>query len=287
MTNKAAFLALAILVAACGAGQPDAKPSGVLPDSLALVRELPGLRILGFHTTTRADSQIRVRTFGFNSAESEWPFGGGVAVFDARTSELLWIHLLNGNRGAHTIAVRDFDGDKRSDVFYYAGQEEDFETTVLLNRVARPSYAFSNFTIGYSDGHSYDPLFDFDGDGRPELLVPEAQDRSSDTADEAPDCEAAMRDGSLAAEVQTEYRRLAGGLDSVNFRYGIESYPLINMFMLDRIRILSMVGTDRLVTSRFRDHLAWRIRMLERLRPLADEACHRRIDDVLAYLRAQ
>jgi hypothetical protein len=286
MMNKTIFLTLTLGLAACGAEQPESKPSGAPPDSLALVRELPGLRILGLDTVQQADSQLRVRRFGFNSAGSEWPFGGGVAVFDARTRELLWIHLLNGNTGAHTIALKDFDGDKRSDVFYYAGQEEDFETTVLLNRVARPSYAFSNFTVGYSDDHSYDPLFDFDGDGRPELLVPEAQDRLSDT-DDAPDCEAPMRDGPLAAEVKSEYRRLAGGLDSVNFRYGVEFYPLMNMFMLDRIRILSLATTPFPVTSRFRDHLAWRIRMLERVRPLADETCHRRIDDVLTYLRAQ
>lgn len=242
--------------------------------------QLPGVT---FHLDSGAitDSAFRLRTFGFQATKGDWPVGSGIAVFTP-AGALAWIHLVNGEPRPHSIGLADFDGDGRRDIVYHAGQDEQFQTTVILNRMTRDTFALTNFAEAHRDDHAYDAILDFDGDGTPELLVP--QPVAIDDSEDAPGCTEGLSVPELRDSVRAEYRRLAGRFGSLNFRYGMESYPEINLALLDSIRILSLATPDRRVTQRHRRHLDWRIGILRQMRSAGPPECYRRFDDLIAYL---
>ena len=251
-------------------------------DSSSIAAELPGLSI-SVDSGAITDTTLRLRTFAFRSTQGEWPAGGGIAVF-TRGGKLAWLHLANAELRPHTIGLADFDADGRSDIAYYAGAEETFETTVFLNRMARDGFAISNFALAWQDHLAYDPILDFDGNGKPELLMPKPRIREMGEEVDGPFCAGALSEPPLRDEVRAEYFRLAGQFDSLNFRYGSDAYPEMNMMMLDTVLIMSLADPDRRVTKKFRKHLDWRINVLKRAREKEPAACHRQIDALIAYL---
>lgn len=242
--------------------------------------QLPGVT---FHLDSGAitDSAFRLRTFGFRQGASDGPAGSGIAIFRPAGS-LAWIHLENGEPRPHSIELADFDGDGRRDIFYHAGQDDQFQTTVLLNRMTSKGFAVANFIEAHRDDRAYDAILDFDGDGTPELLVP--QPVAIDDSEDAPGCTEGLSIPAIRDSVRAEYRRLAGRFDSLNFRYGMESYPEINLALLDSIRIISLATPERRVTQRHRRHLDWRIGILRQMRASSPPECQRRLDDLIAYL---
>ena len=267
----------ALLALSCSTGSHS---SSEQTHTAAIAAVLPGLHIAA-GDLLHGDSSLRLRMFRYHSTQASWPYGTGFAVFDPR-NRLLWTRMHDGDFAPHTVQLADFDGDARTDIFMLAGEEDVFETHVFLNRVAVDAFALSNFARGFSSDEVYAAVLDFNQDGHPELLLPEKQ--GGEIGQAQVDCGAPFRDGPLAREVIDEYNRVVGPFDALNFRYGMDSYRAMNLFMLDSIRIFSASSEQRWVSRDFREHLAWRVRLLDSARDIIDSRCRHRVDAVLAYL---
>jgi hypothetical protein len=139
---------------------------------------------------------------------------------------------------------------------------------------------------GYSNPDVYPAVVDLDNDGLPELIIPEKQSHYEFDPN-VPDCISGLTLDPLASEQRKEWDRIVGRFDSFNFKYGVDWYAVPNLSVMDSVQILTLAGSTRVVTGRFRDHLKWRMTTLERVRQVLDSRCKDRIDSVLSYLSAQ
>lgn len=222
-TATAAGVVIALCVVACSHVSRTASFE-------ARVRRLtPALRLMFDPPSPTPSAPYELRRFAFVSAPPhDWPYGMGFAVSDRTSGEVLWIYLHNGDYAPHEIRWADFDGDGRDDIFFYAGSEDVFTTHLYVNRVASTRYGVSHFAQAYANDDVYAVVVDFDGDDRPELIVPEAYPPEDDP------CAATFQ--AVAAsnhEWKEEYRRLASHFDPFNFPFGASAaeYDALQLFL--------------------------------------------------------
>ncbi len=261
----------------------DMQPAADMPSPTEQVAALlPGLRIGWQDTTLPGGVPYGLLRFGYTSEGSDWPYGTGLAVLDRTSEALVWVYQHHGSFGPHTFEWADFDGDGRQDLFLLAGFEDVFQTHIYLNRIASSQFGLSNFAIGYRNDEMYAVVMDFDGDSLPELLIHEPRD--DEDSIERIRCGGISSFDDLAAEVTAEYERLVGTFDRFNYKYGVASYPVINMFVTNRIRIRQLHTRNRWVTKEFKEHLRWRLDVLDRFRSRLAPECLAPVDSTRSYL---
>ena len=196
----------------------------------------------------------------------------GVCGLVAKSSTVLWLYLHDGDFPPHQVHWADFDGDGREDLFFYAGFEDVATTHLYLNRIASDTYGVSQFARGYSNDEVYATVVDVDGNGRPELLVPDRYfDEDDPCASELHELEANN------ADVQEEYRRLTNGFGHFNFDS--------DLFLFRSVQVISVgAPPDPAKTT---NHLRWRIRILEEAMPQISEPCRARVRSVISHLERE
>ena len=175
-------------------------------------RLAPDLKMVFSQQEAGGSGELGIRRFGYVSRQSASPYGEGFAVWSHKSSTVLWLYLHDGDFPPHQVHWADFDGNRPEDLFFYAGFEDVATTHLYLNRIASDTYGVSQFARGYSNDEVYATVVDMDGNGRPELLVPDRYfDEDDPCASELHELEANN------ADVQEEYRRLANGYGHFNF----------------------------------------------------------------------
>ena len=241
-----------------------------------LTELLPGLSVRPVATDS---GPYVVDRFEFESQKHAWPYGTGLGIRSS-SGHVLWLLLHPGDYPPHQVHWADFDADGQQDAFFNAGFEEVFETHIYLNRIASDRFAVSNFATGFVDATVYAVVVDMDADGFPELLLPEAQ---TDRPEDQLNC-TYYEDTAIRREAAAEYERLAGQFDALNFRYGVDTFPVFALQLDEKIRLFRLYGDARWVTHAFPEHLRWRIGMLRRMRAGQPPECAARLDSTIEYL---
>ena len=146
-----------------------------------------------------------------------------------------------------TAFLVDMDGDGNDDVIAYGSEEIDWSTTVYLNRGG-------TFVEGYTTHVSHGTLFDFDHNGKPELLV---STRSADGLD----CEL---DSKSEAESAKYAKTVSGDFAKTHYDYGSdEDKGELEMHMREPITIIA-AREGKLVdaTKEYGEFLKWRAQTL-------------------------
>jgi hypothetical protein len=241
-----------------------------------LGRLLAGLKVKPVTDREETPGPYSIAYFSYKADAADWPYGIGFAVIERTSNEVLWVHLRDGDYPIDTVRWTDFDGDGKDDLFFHAGFEDVSETFVYVNRVASGTFALSNFASRFQSTDAYALVLDLDGDGLPELVLPEERapgDVYECIVEDSPDIDARR-------EVAAEYVRAAGRYDGFN-----STFDRDNLMMADKIRVVRLYGDDYWATDQFPAHLHWRIAMLERLKTTATAECRDRYDSVITYLR--
>jgi hypothetical protein len=189
-----------------------------------------------------------------------------------------------GDFGPHSLEWIDFDGDGKKDLFFFAGFDEALATRVYLWRLDTPSPSEEALVEVYANDSEYSVIVDFDGDGRPEILDsghPVRGQVEYDCWEYKLKTPLAVRDA-----LAVEYRSLARGFDQFNFTYNMpEDYPSMSMKILDPIRVLRIEGSSVVdVTTRYPNHLRWRLGLLREIRAANSGECLALVDSVISYL---
>ncbi len=196
----------------------------------------------------------------------------------------VWSVDWGGDFQPHSLAWLDFDGDGSKDLLLFAGFEDYFDTRVYLWRLDTSSSLEEALVEVYANGDPYSVILDFEGDGRPEILDSGNQGREY-VEDEC--WEYRLGDPQTVRDaLGVEYRSLARGYDQFNFTYNMpDHYPSVSMKILDPIRILSIEGSSVVdVTTRYPDHLRWRLGLLREIRAANSGECLALVDSVISYL---
>lgn len=237
----------------------------------------PGLNLTFDLSRTDPPGPFLIHHFSYGFAPA--PYGEGFAVSSPKTRVVLWIYLHLGDYPPHEVRWADFDGDGRLDIFFHAGFEDVATTHVYVNRVVADRFGLTQFAPAYENSKTYSVVLDFEGDGRPELLEPEAY------PDEFDPCASEFRVFESAnEEARNEYRRLAERFDSFNFKFGFDDdeYPGLSLF--ERIRVKSV--SESVMTEPVQTHLRWRLRILRSAQPHVSPGCREQVTRTEAYLEA-
>jgi hypothetical protein len=202
--------------------------------------------------------------------------GGGTPIADLR---------LNGESPPHTVRWLDFDGDGRRDLLVLWGDEDEEGTSIFLDRAG--SHARDQaFVAAYENRGQYAGVLDLDGDGRPEIVQPDAW-RGGET-EEWP-CADMEPPADVRAQAAQEYRRLTRGVRDANFTYGEEGgYEPTVMALWMPVRILAVRGARAVdVTREHAGHVRWRVGLLQRMRgaPGVTKECAAELDRVANVMR--
>jgi hypothetical protein len=220
--------------------------------------------------------------FHYAPQQGNWPYGTGISVWRDGASSPAWLYFVDGDFAPHTLVWQDLSGDSVPDLFFLAGEENEFRTTALVWREGARVTGDSLLVPVYSDSTSYAMLADLDGDRLPELIV------SGDGDDDPDNCAGVVLPPTLMKEVQAEYARVAAPYGAANFTYGASDTEASTLHLLHPVQIFSLRGGVRTdVTRRFGAHLRWRIQILEQLRPSVSPECRLTLDELVAYLRSK
>ena len=271
LTSIRLLLICGVLICSCTT-KPDSATKVKAEDSLT--RLLPGLDV---KVTRRAAAKAPypVLYFDYSSRAAKWPYGTGFAVISHDSTNVLWIHLHDGDYPVQEVFWADFDHDGKDDILFHAGYEEVAQSFVYLNRVASDYFAISNFTLGFESREQYASTLDFDHDGFPELLVSKGDEYGGDD----PCLQALSTDTTIRKAEKREYARLVGRFDSFNVDYRRGFLDLG-----DSIQIARLYGEQFWVTDQFRDHLQWRLALARRLADTAPKKCVDRYNQLIKYL---
>ena len=207
-----------------------------------------------------------------------------VWVVSDSTGRVRWVSRHESEYVPHTMLWRDLSGDGLGDVIALSGQEETFESRVFLQRRPDPARGDSTlFRLAYEDTSQYATLVDLDGDGRPEVLDPVDFTRAPE--DDAAECSVEISDA-VTREARGEYERIGRPWHAANFTYGIPDFAVSTLMLLLPLRIVQFDADSAIdATSRFPDHVRWRLRLLEQVRDATPDACRAPVDSVVTYWR--
>jgi len=209
---------------------------------------------------------------------------------DVEKPKLVW-HRIRPGPTPHHFAWVDFDDDKKEDLFVLSGQEDVAWTEIYLNRG-------KTFQQILSFDKEYGVVVDADRDEKPDLFL------ASKREDEHYACLGLELSSSLAAQVKDKYLSISAKYKDANYTYEMpEDYPLLNMYMLQKIQILRFSKRHQKMmdeTNRFQDHIAWRINLLEKLMKARDkihwdgevlqstrEECYRQVNSTIQYWKSR
>lgn len=236
----------------------------------------PGLEVTFEECSGKPPLPYSVHCFSYGQSP-EWPYGQGLAVASARSGAVLWIYLHPGDYAPHEIHWADFDGDGRYDIYFLAGEEDEFTTSVYLNRIVADRFGVSHFVTGYYNPDVYAVVVDFAADGVADLIVPEPYVEPADVcADELREFE--RRDH----ESRDVYVRLAGRFDSLNPRFGREEEEVPGFALFDRIEVVRLGKTFS--PEPVREHLRWRVAKLRDSLTKVSPGCHDRVIQTIEHL---
>jgi hypothetical protein len=257
---------------------PSPPPKTESPPSIQeqVQRVTPGLQLEFDPKRVDASGPYALHRFSYRS-RGPWPYGEGFAVVSPRSKIVLWVYLHHGDFPPHEIRWARFDEDDKPDLFFHAGYEDVAGTYVFVDNVAADAFGLTNFIPEYENKEVYAVVLDFEGDGRPELLEPEAwSDVMDDCASEFQAFERSSR------ELREEYQRLAGPFDSWNLKFGVPEDPQFALSLFERVTIKNVArGTE---TEQIREHMRWRVRTLLSAKPRLSASCRERVDGIVAYL---
>lgn len=223
------------------------------------------------------------RIFHYAAEQGNWPYGTGISVWRNGALTPAWVYFVDGDFPPHTMVWQDLSGDDAPDLFFLAGEEDEFRTTALVWREGAGVTNDSLLVPIYSDSNSYAMLADLDGDRLPELI---ASGESGES--EATPCEDVVLPPTLKKAVQDEYVRIAAPYAKANFTYGASDHEAWTLHLMHPVRIFSLRGGVRTDVTRSLDaHLRWRIQILEQLRPTVSRECQLTLDTLLGYLRLE
>ena len=299
LTTRAA-LALLALGAACDRSARRADPATASPERARehvqreLTRRFPELdfafRAPDTATTAPSERPAPYRTlwFTYQMRGQEWPYGSGFALWldiDGDRAPRWW-YLHRGDSGPGQIFWADLNDDRRSDIYFLAGEEDVYSTYLFVNRGDASAFTDSAFTLAYSSENDYSTLVDLDADGTPEII--DSGHPGDQHVDFPPGCDILEIPPDVRDDAAREYRRIVGAFGGANFDYGRSGSELEMLHLLDPVRILRARGAGvEDVTRDFPDHLRWRAGLLERLRGAGGgEACRRAIEEVLGRMEA-
>lgn len=266
-------MAVAIVTGGCTAARVT-QPS--VDEQIA--RVTPGLKLTFEAAPTDERAPYGMRRFSYGLAQPGWPYGEGFAVFSHSTETVLWVYLHHGDFPPHEIRWADFDGDRRLDMFFHAGFEDIATTYVYVNRVAADTFGVSQFAIGYENTDVYAVVLDFDGDDRPELLVPEPYGEDDACASEFHEFEVSRTD------VRNEYRRLASRFDDFNFKFGQPPDEYAGLSLFEKVYVQGVGHSAE--SEHLREHLLWRLGILRGASKQISAGCRDRVWQTISYLEA-
>ncbi|HWL40291.1 MAG TPA: hypothetical protein VNO75_08640 [Gemmatimonadaceae bacterium] len=229
-----------------------------------------------------AGRAFNARTFHYAAEQGNWPYGTGISVWRDGASTPAWLYFVDGDFSPHNLVWQDLSGDGVPDLFFLAGEDDEFRTTALVWRDGPGVTDDSLLVPIYSDSTSYAMLADLDDDGLPELIASGHGKEASD------DCMGVVLSPRLSEVVKAEYARIAAPYAAANFTYGASGTEASTLHLLHPIQISSLRGgVRRDVTHRFGAHLRWRTQILGQLRRSVSPGCRLTIDQLLAYLQSK
>lgn len=278
-----AFASLFSLAAACAepAKAPQSQPAaGVSATSAATWPLLPRRRLVTLDSARPIPGRaFSVRIFHYAAQQGNWPYGTGISVWRDGASTPAWLYFVDGDFPPHTLVWRDLSGDSVPDLFFLAGEENEFRTTALVWRQSDEATSDSLLVPIYSDSTSYAMLADLDGDALPELVA------SGDGDEDPENCTGVVVPAPISKAIQAEYTRVAAPYGAANFTYGMSGTEASTMHLFHPVKIFTLRnGVQTEVTRRLDAHIRWRINVLEQLRPSVSPECQSTIDDLLGYM---
>ena len=157
----------------------------------------------------------------------------------------------------------DFNGDGKKDVFLQQGLEDWFSTVLFLNDLPK------GLIRSFVSRDQYSVIVDMNQDGVPELLNydPAFRRRFAD-ADGEDHCGWGEKPDEFHRDAAKEYERVAKNYRALNFDYNFDKpeLPLLNSFDKITVKGFDVGNPKKLVdqTSRYGDHIQWRIQFLEK-----------------------
>jgi hypothetical protein len=271
-----AISATVILATICGVACSTATETASIETQVRVLT--PALRLTFEASSGTMPMRYAFRRFRFVSEPPhDWPYGTGFAIADRTSGQLLWFYLHKGDYAPHEIRWADFDGDGREDIFFHAGFEDVATTRLYLNRVTSRRFAVSNFAQAYANDDVYAVVVDFDADGRPELIAPEAYPSEDDP------CAAIFQSATASKpEWKTEYLQLAKRFDTFNFQFGASAaeYDALELFSKPTIISFGREPSSAAVTR----HLRLRRNLIASTLPSLSPTCRARAVEIESYV---
>jgi len=235
---------------------------------------LPGTALYPLGINDASNDQISVSRFGFRLEQSSNDYGTVVTVFDSKSGQLLWAHIVYGDFGPHTIELIDFDGDGRDDLWLLSGFEDVFASHLFMNRIDSDQFSLTSFVPGFASDEVYATLLDFNKDGYPEILVP-GNKVLIDMWEvyNIADAQCFKLSKEIVELAKKEYSRLVGRFDFANFDYNMDSYPVHALFLNNKIQIISKYPENKIVTNKYADHVRWRLEVTKKRLSESSDSC--------------
>jgi hypothetical protein len=293
--KKTIFLSLVILISfsVTVSGQITSTIQGNLSD---LVIDENSDFYIRYVNTADFPGNFIINSFYYTDKEEGWPYGTGFEITHTNRTTPLWYIKINGDFGPHTINLVDLNSDDKSDLFFFVGGEDLFSTYAY-----KADYDFDlnsdfdekNFQLVYSNKNHYAVLIRPDSSLTPIIMGSESTSSYGLSCSEIPyDYETREEyllniDPKIKARIFDKYFELTKGLDQYNFHYGMpNSYPLINSFILDPIKLTSVFDNESIdVTHKFPEYISWRIGILKEIKSTASEHCNNKIDMLIEHYK--
>lgn len=235
----------------------------------------PGLELAFEQCSSKPPASYSLHCFHYGQAPG-WPYGHGFAVASTTTGAVLWIHLQHGDYPPHEVLWADFDSDGRQDIYFLAGEEDEFTTSVYLNRVVADRFGVSQFVVGYYNPDVYGLVVDFAADGFAELIIPERYAETDDL------CASEFRNLEVNdRESRETYVRLAGRFEPFNMRFRRED-EVPGLALFDRIEVVKLGNTSP--PEAVREHLRWRVSKLKDAVKKVTPGCQDRVVRTIEHL---
>jgi hypothetical protein len=202
-----------------------------------------------------------------------WTLQTKDAIVVSKDGTPVWRTTKPADNDRYTAFLVDMDGDGNDDVIAYGSEEIDWSTTIYLNRG-------DTFIEGYTANVSHGTLFDFDHDGKPELLI------STESADGL-DCDL---DSKSEAEAVKYAKTAAAGFAKTHYDYGSkESEGELQLHMREPIKVIA-AKEGKLVdaTKNYPDFLKWRAQTLRAAAKVQQaKGCTKHFNDLAAKAERQ